>query len=73
MLDKGTWVRIIAFFLAWINTVLAQWGYDLPNVSEEFISIVIAAAISVWTGWKDNSVTKKAIHNENFLKNKGLK
>ena len=72
-MNKGTWVRIIAFFLAWINTVLAQWGYNLPNIGEEFISIVIAAAISIWTGWKNNSVTKKAIHNEKFLKNKGMK
>jgi len=72
-MNKGTWIRIIAFFLAWINTVLAQWGYDLPNISEEFISIVIAAVVSIWAGWKDNAVTKKAIHNEKFLKNKGMK
>ena len=72
-MDKGTWIRIITFFLAWINTVLAQWGYDLPNISEEFISIVIAAVVSIWAGWKDNAVTKKAIHNEKFLKNKGMK
>ena len=72
-MNKGTWVRIIAFFLAWINTVLAQWGYDLPNISEEFISIVVAAIVSVWTGWKNNNVTKKAIRNEKFLKNKGMK
>ena len=67
-MSKGAWTRIIVFILAWINTALANWGYDLPNISEEFISIVIAAVISVWTGWKNNSVSEKAIQADRYLK-----
>ena len=67
-MSKGAWTRIIVFILAWINTALANWGYDLPNISEEFISIVVAAVISVHLAWKNNSVTKKAIQADHYLK-----
>lgn len=67
-ISKDVWVRIIVFILAWINTGLAKLGYALPYIGEEFIAIVIAAVVSVWTGWKDNDITKKAIEKKARLK-----
>lgn len=67
-MDKGTITRIIVFALAWINTFLAQYGYELPHISEEFISIVVTAVVTVWVGWKDNDIRKKTIERKNKIK-----
>ncbi|WP_078430493.1 phage holin [Alkalihalobacterium alkalinitrilicum] len=67
-ISKEVWVRIIVFLLAWLNALLSKWGYSLPYIGEEFIAIVLAAVVSVWTGWKDNDITKKAIDKKARLK-----
>ena len=77
MLNKGTWIRTAVLVVALINQMLVMAGWNpLPFAGEDielFLSgafTIVAASIS-W--WKDNAITKKAIHNEKFLKNKGMK
>jgi SPP1 family holin len=60
-MDKSTVVRVIVFFLAWLNTLLANTAYDLSWINEESVSLFVAFVWSLWTGWKDNDITKKAI------------
>lgn len=76
-MEKGTLIRTIVLVVALINQGLVLAGFEiLPWTSEEIelfvagVFTVVAAGIS-W--WKNNNVTKKAIHNDKFLKNRGMK
>ncbi len=72
-MDKATIIRLIVMLLAWINAFLAEKGINAPVIGEETVSLGVAFAISLWTAWKDNPISRKAIENEKYLKEKGLK
>lgn len=68
-ISKAVWARIIVFLLAWLNVGTSKvFGFQFPVVGEEFVAVVIAAVVSVWTAWKDNDITKKTIERKEFIK-----
>jgi len=76
-LDKGTIIRTSVLVVALINQGLVMAGWDTLPWTDEDIQLFITGAFTVVASavawWKNNSVTKKAIHNDKFLKNKGMK
>ena len=73
-ISQGVWVRIVIFVLAWVNVGLIKFfNIELPVVGDELIATFIAAVISVWTAWKDNPTSQKALKGEELLKRNGLK
>lgn len=56
-MDKGSFVRIIVFLLAWLNQYLVSQGlHPLPFVDETSVAGFITFVVSVWTLVKDNKV-----------------
>lgn len=57
-------VRTVALAVTWANLALVQAGWEVLPWSEEAIgtgvSGVLAFGVSVWTYWKNNSVTDEA-------------
>jgi len=76
-MNKGTWIRTAVLVVALINQGLVMAGWDTLPWTDEDIQLFITGAFTVVASgvawWKDNAITKKAIHNEKFLKNKGMK
>ena len=76
-MDKGTWIRTAVLVVALINQGLVMAGWDTLPWTDDDIQLFITGAFTVVAAgiawWKDNAITKKAIHNEKFLKNKGMK
>jgi len=73
-ISQAVWVRIVIFALAWVNVGLVKFfNIELPIVGEELIATFIAAVVSVWTAWKDNPTSQKALRGEKLLKRNGLK
>ena len=76
-MDKGTWVRTTVLAVALINQGLVMAGWDTLPWTDEDIQLFITGAFTVVASavawWKNNNMTKKAIHNDKFLKNKGMK
>ena len=76
-MNKGTWIRTAVLVVALINQGLVMAGWDTLPWTDEDIQLFITGAFTVVASgvawWENNSVTKKAIHNEKFLKNKGMK
>ena len=73
-ISQAVWVRIVIFVLAWVNVGLVNFfDIELPIVGEELIATFIAAIVSVWTAWKDNPTSKKALKGAELLKGNGLK
>ncbi len=64
-ITKATWVRMVAMLLVWINLVsVAVFNFELLPFDEaaiyEGVSIFLTFAVTTWTAWKNNSVTKEA-------------
>ena len=76
-MNKGTIIRTSVLVVALINQGLVMAGWDTLPWTDEDIQLFITGAFTVVASavawWKNNSVTKKAIHNDKFLKNKGMK
>jgi SPP1 family holin len=67
-MDKGTVIRTIILAIAWINAFLASNGlYEIPNVSEEQVSMGIAFVVSVYTWFKNNYVTARGKKQKKIL------
>ena len=76
-MDKGTIIRTSVLVVALINQGFVMAGWDMLPWTDGDIQLFITGAFTVVASavawWKNNSVTKKAIHNDKFLKNKGMK
>lgn len=74
---KSAVIRLVVLVILLVNQTLVTFGWNPLPFSEdqvyEGVSTVATIAVAVWTWWKDNNVTKQAQHNEQFLKNRGLK
>lgn len=61
----GTWVRTIALLVVFVNQLLAIYGKSPIPFNEEQVELVVSTIltgiVSLWTWWKNNSFTKKAI------------
>lgn len=70
-------IRLVVLGVLLLNQVLITMGWNpLPFSEEEIyqgVSTVATVAIALWAWWKDNHVTKKAIQNDSFLREQGMK
>jgi SPP1 family holin len=59
-MDKASIARIVTLIIVLINAVLNLLGYQtIPTEFGEHISAVILLAVSLWTAWKNNYLSKK--------------
>lgn len=78
MIKKDTIIRLIVLALVLLNQVLCSAGVINFEVEEdkiyEGVSTLATIFISLWTAWKNNSITKNAIKADEYLnKLKGTK
>lgn len=70
-MKKGTIVRSIMFFIVVINLVLEKLGYDVLDISENEVGVLvelgISLAILILSWWKNNSLTKNAQKADEYL------
>lgn len=72
--SKDTWVRIIVMFLVLINLVSTNlFNYQLIPFSDEqinnFVSTGLTVVVTIWTAYKNNSVTTAAQEADKVMKN----
>lgn len=64
-------VRLVVLVVLLLNQALVTFGYNPLPFSEEQIyegvSIVAAVAMSIYTWWKNNNVTDKALEAQEQL------
>lgn len=69
--SKDTIARTIILAVALINQILVVLGINpLPFAEEELyniISTIATAAAALWTWWKNNSFSTKAIQADKYL------
>lgn len=74
---KQAVIRLVVLGILLGNQALVTMGWNpLPFSEEEIytgVSSIATILVAVYTWWKDNPVTKKAQHNEKFLKDRGMK
>ncbi|WP_368653780.1 phage holin [Ornithinibacillus sp. 4-3] len=74
---KQAITRLVVLVILLINQALITLGWNPLPFSEEqvyeAISSVAMVVVAIWTWWKNNNVTKKAIRNDQHLKDMGLK
>ncbi|MED0689969.1 phage holin [Bacillus licheniformis] len=71
----ATWVRIIALFLVLVNQIAVSVLDTtlLPFTDAEIyegVSTVVTLVVSVWSAWKNNSLTEPAQEADRVLKAK---
>lgn len=70
-----TIVRIITLIVLLVNLILVQLGVqaELFDFNATFdmlyssISTILTTIMALWTAWKDNDITKKAITNKEVI------
>ena len=76
-MDKGTIIRTSVLAVALINQGFVMAGWNTLPWTDGDIQLFITGAFTVVAAgiawWKDNAITKKAVHNDKFLKNKRMK
>lgn len=74
---KQAITRLAVLVILLVNQALVTAGWNPLPFSEEqifeFVSIAASIVVAVYAWWKNNNVTKKAQHNEKFLKDRGMK
>lgn len=71
---KEAIIRVIILGITWLNAILTATGknpipFDESAVTE-VLSYIISGAVAVWTWWKNNNVTQKAIDRDHLAKMK---
>ena len=70
---KETIIRTIVLVITLFNSVITMCGINpLPFSDEEIykgVSSTVSVVVSLWTWWKNNSFTKKAIKADEYKKN----
>ena len=69
---KEAIIRGIILGITWLNAILTATGknpipFDESAVTE-VLSYIISGVVAVWTWWKNNNVTKKAIDRDHLAK-----
>lgn len=63
-MNKDVIARFVALGVVLLNTVLSLFGVNPLPFSEDEVYIIVSAiltcAVSIWTAWKNNSVTAPA-------------
>lgn len=71
--NKATWVRLAAFLLVFLNQVAVSiFEFQLLPFTDaqiyEGVSIVVTTLVSIYTAWKNNSLTESAQEADQLLK-----
>lgn len=70
--DKEVIVRTFALAITWINMILTSKGWNpLPFTETEVgeaVSVVLAFAATIWSWWKNNSLTREAQMGDNYMR-----
>lgn len=71
-INKETIARTIVLLIALVNQILTMFGINpIPYSNDEVyigITSLLTVGASLWTWWKNNSFTSKAIEADNYLK-----
>ena len=71
---KEAIIRVVILGITWINAILTATGKNPIPFDEhavtEVLSYIISGAVAVWTWWKNNNITQKAIDRDILGKNK---
>lgn len=71
-IKTDTIIRTIVLFIALLNQVLTSMGKNpLPfsdDLIYEAVTLAVTIGASAWAWWKNNSITKKAIVADEYLK-----
>lgn len=70
---KQTIIRTIVLVITLFNSVITMCGINpIPFSDDEIykgVSAMVSVVVSLWTWWKNNSFTKKAIKADEYKKN----
>lgn len=68
----NTLIRTVITFLTMVNMILTMAGINpIPFAEEELyntLSALAAGITTIWSWWKNNSITSKAIAADEYLK-----
>lgn len=71
-ISNRTIARTIILIFVLVNQVLTSMGINPIDISDDTIyelcSLIATIGTSIWTWWKNNSFTKKAIAADEVLK-----
>lgn len=72
-MDKASVGRGVALVIVLINTVLNLVGHQtIPTEFGDRLSALILIAVSLWTAWKNNYLSKKGKRQKEVLKQNSL-
>ncbi|WP_325034716.1 phage holin [Lentibacillus sp. Marseille-P4043] len=75
-LDKGTLIRTVVLIVALINQFLVTAGLNpIPGSQEtwgEVLTMIITAAVSVWTWFRNNYITATGKKQKEVLERNNL-
>jgi SPP1 family holin len=72
-MDKASITRVIALIIVLLNAVLNLFGYEtLPVEFGEHITAVLLIAITLYSAWKNNYLSKRGQAQKKALQEKGL-
>jgi SPP1 family holin len=72
-MDKASVTRVVALVIVLINAVLNLFGFEtIPIQFGEHISAVLLIAISLWSAWKNNYLSKNGGLQKKALQAQGL-
>ncbi|URN85139.1 phage holin [Acetobacterium wieringae] len=67
------WIRLVVLVLALVNGILTASGMNPIAVSETELYVLLSNAAmigaSLWTAWKNNSITASAQQSDIIMKN----
>ena len=71
-IDKLVVIRIVLLIVALINQFLAIFSFSPLPIADDELSLLVGTIftiiIAIWTAWKDNPVTQKAISEKQLIK-----
>jgi SPP1 family holin len=72
-MDKASVTRVIALNIVLVNAVLNLLGFQtIPTEFGEHITAVLLIAISLWSAWKNNYLSKNGGLQKKALQAQGL-
>ena len=70
----GTWTRLVTLLLVTANLIASTLGYKLipfeDDQIQEFASALLVGIVSLYSAWKNNSITVEAQEADQILKEK---
>jgi SPP1 family holin len=73
-MDKASITRVVALVIVLVNAVLNIAGFKtIPTEFGDDLSAVLLMAVSLWTAWKNNYLSRKGRAQKEALEQRGLK